>query len=923
MEVDPKLQSRFQIVGNDYNTEEFMSQTTQNQTITVFKRTGNLQVPIVFPWSLTPDEVLRRLEVTKREGLADSEVEGRRNHYGSNLLRKAKIKSALRILSEQFKNLIVALLLLAATLSFGFGDWVEGGAVVAVILLNATVGFFTEFKAVRSMEALHHLTKLTVKVRRDGELKEIPAEQLVPGDVVTFQGGDSVSADLRVIQASNLEANESAITGESVPAQKTLDTLAQGVLLADRTNILFKGTTISRGSGEGIVVATGMKTELGRISSLVEKAVEERTPLEKHLDELGRRLVVLTVAITGIVIGAGLLGGKDLFTMIKTAIALAVAAIPEGLTIVATIALARGMWRMAKRNALINRLSAVETLGATSVILTDKTGTLTENQMNVVCLVLPTGEVDVKTNVFADKNLLVRVAVEIGVLCNNASLAKAKDANHGGGVGDPTEIAFLSLGMRAGISRFDLLDQRPEIREEAFDSDTNMMATFHKASGRIQVAVKGATKKVLDSCSKIMTEQGELALDDEDRKKWIRLGNDLGERGLRTLSLATKTVDSEGSSPYRDLTFVGLAGLVDPPRGDVREAILQCQKAGIRVVMVTGDHKATALNVAQEVGLTSDEHRIVIEAKDLDLSSSGDKEQILRAAVFSRVSPKQKLELVSLYQKSGYVVAMTGDGVNDAPALKKADIGIAMGKRGTQVSREAADMVLRDDSFSSIVASIEQGRVIFNNIRKFVAYLLSCNISEILVVTIAAVAHAPLPLLPLQILFLNLVTDVFPALALGVGEGDPSIMLQPPRSGKEALVTRSLWIKIGLYGLLITASVLGAFFLAMHVRGIGPERAVTVSFLTLGFAQLWHVVNFRDRNSRLFVNDITRNPFVWGALLLCAFLMLLTVYFRPLGDVLKIIDPGLQGWLLILTASLIPLVIGQISILVTDTKVQE
>lgn len=864
-----------------------------------------------FPWSISPEEVLLQLEVTQEKGLSAGEVKRRLSRFGPNLLHQAKKRSAWRILFEQFRSLIVVLLVIAAALSFGFGDWVEGFAVLAVILINAIIGFIIEFKAVRSMEALHRLTKVTVKVRRDSELTEIPADQLVPGDIVTFEAGDLVSADLRLIQTSKLEADESALTGESVPTAKTLDVLPKDVLLADRTNLLFNGTLLSRGAGEAIVVATGMKTELGKISSLVEDAEVERTPLEKRLDDLGKKLVLLTVGITVVVVGAGLLGGKDFLTMVKTAIALAVAAIPEGLTIVATIALARGMRRMSKRNALINRLSAVETLGATNVILTDKTGTLTENQMTVIRLVTSSGEVDVTSEVDAKNGSLIRKALEIGVLCNNASLPKNDDS--GKGVGDPTEVAFLSLGMRAGISQLELLKELPETREEAFDSETNMMATFHEANSRFQVAVKGATKRVLAACSKISTEDGEQELGEDTRNKWIAIGNDLAERGLRTLSLATKTVDSEDGSPYRDLTFVGLAGLLDPPRRNVSEAISKCQKAGIRVVMVTGDHKATALNVAQAVGLTSKEDQIIIEAKDLNLSGS-DAEHILSAAVFSRVSPKQKLDLVSLYQKSGFVVAMTGDGVNDAPALKKADIGIAMGKRGTQVARDAADMVLKDDAFSSIVVAIEQGRIIFNNIRKFLIYLLSCNISEILVVTIAALVNAPLPLLPLQILFLNLVTDIFPALALGIGEGDPSIMQQPPRTTQEEIIEKSHWLKIGVYGLLITIPVLGAFFLAIKLEAVGPERAITVCFLTLGFAQLWHVFNVRDRDSDILRNDITRNPIVWGALLLCTILILMTVYFRPLGEILKVSDPGFCGWFIILTASLIPLVVGQISI---------
>ncbi len=871
-------------------------------------------VPDVKPnsaWTCTVDDVLRQQVVARDAGLSTQEAKIRRERDGYNVLKLVKKRDPWQILLEQFKSLIVLLLISAAILSFVFGDWVEGVAVVIVIILNAAIGFVTEIKAVRSMEALHRLTKITAKVRRNHEVREISADQIVPGDIVCVEGGDLVSADLRLVQLSKLEADESSLTGESVPTKKSLAPLPQNTLLADRKNLLFTGSTITRGSGEGVVVATGMKTEIGQISTLVNETEEKRTPLERQLDRLGRNLVYITLLITVVVVGAGIFGGKNALIMVKTAIALAVAAIPEGLAIISTIALARGMWRMAKRNALINRLSAVETLGATNIILTDKTGTLTENQMTATKIIVATGDVDVHGDFDVQGNLPLARAVEIAVLCNNGAL------NSGGenqsGVGDPMEVALLALGARAGIHRKNLVSQRTEVREEAFDSESMMMATFHELKGQFEVAVKGASKKVLDACSKELTGKGENELSTESRTHWRNQAVHLAEQGYRVLSLATKLVDSVDESPYCNLTMIGLVALVDPPRKDVRQAILQCQEAGIRVIMVTGDQKATALNVAKAVGLISegDGKAVVINAKELDLSKGSDKSEIFRAAVFSRVSPKQKFGLVSLYQEQGFIVAMTGDGVNDAPALKKADIGIAMGKRGTQVAREAAAMVLRDDAFSSIVASIQQGRIIFNNIRKFVVYLLSCNMSEILVVTIAAFVSAPLPLLPLQILFLNLVTDVFPALALGMGEGESHIMKIPPRDAKEAIVSRKHWLRIGGYGLLITLSVLGAFFLSMRWAQVGPERAVTVSFLTISFAQLWHVFNMRDLDSGFFRNDITRNPFVWGALVLSTFLLLLTVYLRPLGELLRVRDPGVYGWLLILTASIIPLVMGQ------------
>ncbi|RJP74655.1 MAG: cation-transporting P-type ATPase [Candidatus Abyssobacteria bacterium SURF_17] len=875
------------------------------------------------PWTSSCDEVLRRFHTSLEKGLDREEIAGRRRKYGPNRLREVKRKSAWLILAEQFKSLMVGLLAVACALSFVFQEWVEGIAIAIVIALNATIGFMTEIGAVRSMEALRRLTSVSAKVRREGELQEIPAEQLVPGDIVVLEGGDIVTADLRLIEASKLQADESALTGESVPVSKSREPLPGDVPLAERKNILFKGTSVTRGSGAGVVVATGMRTELGEISALVAEAEEERTPLEKQLDKLGGKLIWLTIAIAILVVVTGILAGKEVFLMIETGIALAVAAVPEGLPVVATIALARGMYRMARRNALINRLSAVESLGATNVIFTDKTGTLTENRMTVTQLALESGRVTVEENGFSidgehvnpSQESLLREILELGVLCNNAELRKDEPESEDRAVGDPLEVALLAAGLKAAIERKNLASRLPEVREEAFDADLKMMATFHAENGRYRVAVKGAPEPVLEACTRIRTREGDETMDEEERKRWLSRNNQMAKEGLRIIALATKTVESAQSAPYENLTFVGLAGLLDPPRGDVRSAIESCQEAGIRVVMVTGDQPVTARNIAIAVGLVDDGEVAVLHGKDLkspDELSEEERRKLLAASIFARVSPKQKLDLIALYQKNGSIVAMTGDGVNDAPALKKADIGVAMGLRGTQVAREAADMILKDDAFSTIVAAVEQGRVIFGNIRKFVVYLLSCNVSEIMTVSLAALANAPLPLLPLQILFLNLVTDVFPALALGMGEGEPGIMKQPPRDPKEPILKRRHWRAIGGYSFVITLSVLGALALALSWLKMDTSRAVTVSFLTLAFAQIWHVFNMSDRGSGLVKSSIIRNPYVWGAIAICVGLLLLAVYVPGLAHVLKVANPGSKGWILALGMSLIPLVIGQL-----------
>ncbi len=871
------------------------------------------------PWT----DVLTELGVAEKEGLHPDEVRKRSQQYGPNELRQAKKKSAWVILANQFRSMMVLLLTLACGLSFAFGDWVEGTAIAAVILINAAIGFFTEIGAIRSMEALRKLSSVTAKVRREGDVREIPAREIVPGDIVVLEGGDIITADLRLIEASKLQADESALTGESMPVSKKTEELDESAPLAERKNMLYKGTAVTRGSGSGVAVATGMKTELGQISSLVEEAEEERTPLEKRLDQLGGKLIWAVLVIAVFVAVSGIIGGKEMFLMIETAIALAVAAVPEGLPVVATIALARGMLRMARRNALINRLSAVESLGATNVIFTDKTGTLTENRMTVTEIFTTAGKSIVGKDDFSrdgetvdpTHDSLLRETLEIGAFCNNASLREREENGENKSVGDPMEIALLAAAAKAGMRRRDLVDRSPEVREEAFDPDTKMMATYHRQNSRIRVAVKGAPEAVLGACSSVRTPEGDNQISDEDRAEWQKRNQQMAEEGLRILAAATKEVESENAHPYDNLVFLGLFGLEDPPRADVQPAIKSCKTAGIRVLMVTGDQPVTARNIALAVGLTEDGETEVIEGKNLrnpDELSEEDRRHLLKTQIFARVSPKQKLDLIALHQKNNSVVAMTGDGVNDAPALKKADIGVAMGLRGTQVAQEAADMILKDDAFSTIVAAVEQGRAIFTNIRKFVVYLLSCNVSEIMVVGLASVVNAPLPILPLQILFLNLVTDVFPALALGLGEADPGVMRQPPRDPKEPFLGRPQWFAVTGYGLTITVSVLGAFALAFQWMGRGPNGAVTISFLTLAFAQLWHVFNMRNRGSRLLQNEVTRNPFVWGALALCVGILLAATYIPIFSRVLKVQPPGAEGWILILAASFVPLLLGQI-----------
>jgi Ca2+-transporting ATPase len=865
------------------------------------------------PWALDSKDVLKKYGVVRQDGLDKRRIRALLKKYGPNRLREAKKKSIAKILFNQVKSLIVILLAVAAILSCAFQEWMDGIAIAGVIAINTAIGFFMELKAVRSMEALHRMEKVTARVRRSGQVREVTARQLVPGDIVLLEGGDIVSVDMRVVVAGKLQADESVLTGESLPVSKQTGGIDASASLGDRTNMLYKGTSITRGSGEAVVTATGMETELGKITDLVQKAEDEVTPLEKRLDLLGRKLLWVTLLFIAVIAGTGIARGKDTIHMIETAIALAVAAVPEGLPIVATLALARGMIRMARRNAMVNHLAAVETLGGVSVICTDKTGTLTENKMTVTDIIfsdqrIKIGRIDGQGRAEfstdgkpidpAQSDRLIKM-LQVGVLCNNASLTGGADST--AGVGDPLEVAFLVAARKASIDYNEVNREYPEEYEDAFDSDTRKMATFNRSGDKYWVAVKGAPEAVLDDCVSVAGENDDEQMDDKWRRFWLQQN--------------MKEADSVEADPYKDLTFMGLACMEDPAREDVSKAITACRNAGIQTVMITGDHPSTAANIAASIGLTEAGRDNVIIGKDIkayETMSTEDKETYQGTPVFARVSPKQKLDLVAVHQQAGAVVAMTGDGVNDAPALKKADIGIAMGLRGTQVAQEAADMVLKDDAFSTIVVAVEQGRIIFENIRKFVIYLLSCNISEVMVVFAASVVNAPLPILPLQILFLNLVTDVFPALALGVGRGDPGIMQAEPRPSDEPILPRSRWLSIFGYGMTLTFSVLLAFGLAFKLLKMETDQAVTISFLTLAFAQLWHIFNMRAAKTRVLRNDITSNRYVWGALGLCTALLILVVYVPFMAGILKLSDPGWAGWLLVLAASSLTCVIGQL-----------
>ncbi|ACY15275.1 cation-translocating P-type ATPase [Haliangium ochraceum] len=917
-----------------------MSQTARDQRATSSKQPES--VPET-PWATAAEDLASELEADLERGLSADEAARRLERYGPNRLREIQQRSLWAIFIDQVKSPVVYLLFGAAAVAVAFQEWIDTAAIAVVLIINTVIGFATELRARRSMEALQAMGQSEATVLRDGEEQSIPSDELVPGDVLCLEEGDVVAADIRLFDIGTLQIDESALTGESVPVPKETEPCAADTLLADRVSMGYRGTATTRGTGRGLVVGTGMQTELGRVSDMVENAEVQETPMQRQLQELAQRLVWLTLVIVTAIAAVGLIGDRPLMEMIGMAIALAVAAIPEGLPVVATLALARGMHRMVQRNALVRKLGAVHDLGATTVICSDKTGTLTENRMRVRALALgevggASGEVHVHDYEGGDaaesdgqpseSDPAQRCAIAVCALCNTAKL---KDGAEPGSeedgkqrvLGDPMELALLTFARDSGGS----LDKaRPRLRLEAFERDTKMMATFHEgveiAAGDdgdgdgVFVAVKGAPEAVLDACVDVLHGEERHQLDDSAREAWLQTNRDLAQRGLRVLALACKRAPERDVAPYEQLSLLGMVGLIDPPRSTVRDAVTRCRDAGIRVVMVTGDQPDTAAAIARDVKLTDSDAPKVVHGKNF-----GDAGQdVEHAEVLARVDPAQKLALVERLQAQGEIVAMTGDGVNDAPALKRADIGIAMGERGTEVAREAADVVLLDDAFETIVAAIRQGRIIFDNIRKFVVYLLSGNVGQLLAIGVCALAGAPLPLTALQILYLNMVNDVFPALAMGVSPGGDHVLERPPRNAKEPILARREWAEIMGYGVLIAATLLAVFFGAQHLLGTNVEQAMAIAFLTLSIGRLVHAWNMRDPRSGVLRNDILGNPWMWAAFGTCLALLALATYFGPLASVLALEPVTGRGWLLVLGGALVPAVFGQSYLLIRSAR---
>ena len=862
------------------------------------------------------EEVLQSFEADGTVGLGPEAVAQRLQQFGNNSITREKKKSLWLMFLRQFNSPIVYLLILAAGLSFFFQEWLDGSAILAVILINSIIGFYMEYQAERSMEALKKLSVLPAKVIRNGEMKEINAEELVPGDLIFMEAGDMVPADGRILRSSQLQIDEAALTGESIPVEKKIDMLPESTTLAERTNMVYKGTFVTKGNTYCVLSGTGMQTELGKIASLVQSAEQAATPLEKKLEQFSKKLIKVTVALVVIIFFAGILNGQHILEMLETAIALAVAAVPEGLPIVATLALAQGMMKMARHNVIVKKLSAVETLGGTNVICTDKTGTLTQNKIEVNVIVTPSAKYDVSNGTKIDSvDPAFQRVVACSVLCNTAVLGM-----NGNETGDPLEVGLLKFAIAQGISIETMRKENPVVQEEPFSSETKVMATRHQTiDGRSLIHAKGAAEELLDRCAYIISEKEEFELNGALKKNLLQEAEKLSASGYRVIAAATRMAGNGDESLATDLVFAGLIGMIDPPRADVFDAVKECKTAGIKVIMITGDHPATAENIGRQLGILDQGDQPVMigkDMKDYDHLSDNEKDKWVGTTVFARVSPKQKLDLVSVLQDRKHIVGMTGDGVNDAPALKKSDIGIAMGLRGTQVAQEVADMVLKDDSFSSIVLAIRQGRIIFDNIRKFVIFLLSCNLSELFVIAVASVLNLHFQLFPLQILYINIITDVLPALALGVTAGGASIMKQPPRNTEEPIIDTQRWTAIIFYSVIITLTTLGAVLISHYTvhktETWNPELCNNILFFTLIFSQILHVFNMNAVGSKFFTSEVMKNRYVWYAVLACLVLLFISYQIEVVRRALDIFPMSKEDWMISVGMSLLSLVVIQI-----------
>ncbi|QUF67012.1 calcium-translocating P-type ATPase, SERCA-type [Bacillus atrophaeus] len=868
-------------------------------------------------------DLVEATNTSMKQGLTEKEVKKRLETHGPNELQEGKKTSALVLFFSQFKDFMV-LVLLAATLISGFlGEYVDAIAIIAIVFVNGILGFFQERRAEQSLQALKELSTPHVMALREGSWAKIPSKELVPGDIVKFASGDRIGADVRIVEAKSLEIEESALTGESLPVVKHADKLKKpDVSLGDITNMAFMGTIVTRGSGVGIVVGTGMKTAMGKIADMLESAGTFSTPLQRRLEQLGKILIVVALLLTVLVVAVGVIQGHDLYSMFLAGVSLAVAAIPEGLPAIVTVALSLGVQRMIKQKSIVRKLPAVETLGCASIICSDKTGTMTQNKMTVTHVwsggktwnvsgvgYEPKGAFTLNgKETSADHHKPLQQMLLYGALCNTSIIEK-KDSEYILD-GDPTEGALLTAARKAGFSNDFVQSHYRVIEEFPFDSDRKMMTVIMEDRDKKQyVITKGAPDVLMQRSANIFYDGSAEFFTKGRKSEADAVLKHLASQALRTIAVAFKPLKA-GEKPTmeqaeKDLTLLGLSGIIDPPRPEVRQAIKECREAGIKTVMITGDHVETAKAIAKDLRLLPKRGKIMDGQMLNELSSEELAGVVDDVYVFARVSPEHKLKIVKAYQENGHIVAMTGDGVNDAPAIKQADIGVAMGITGTDVAKEASSLVLVDDNFATIKSAIKEGRNIYENIRKFVRYLLASNVGEILVMLFAMLLALPLPLVPIQILWVNLVTDGLPAMALGMDQPEGDVMKRKPRQPKEGVFARKLGWKVISRGFLIGIATLLAFIIVYHRNPENLAYAQTVAFATLVLAQLIHVFDCRSETS-IFDRNPFENLYLIGAVLSSILLMVIVIYYPALQPIFHTVPIKPGDWLLVIGMSAIP-----------------
>lgn len=888
------------------------------------------------PWyEQSVEEVSRNLSTDPEKGLSPDEARARLEKYGPNELEQKKSTTVFQMFLSQLKDYMVIILIAASLVSLLVGEVVDSLVIIGIVIINAVLGVVQEYRAGKALEALKKMSAPNAKVIRGGHELSIPVSELVPGDLVILETGDYIPADVRLVTSVNLKVDEAALTGESVPVEKHADAKLEGsISLGDQANCGFMSTLVTYGRGTGIVTATGMDTVIGSIARMIQEEVQEDTPLQRRLAQLGKILGTACLVICAIVLALGLLRGEDPLAMFMTAVSLAVAAIPEGLPAVVTIVLALGMQRMVRHNAIMKKLHAVETLGSTTVICSDKTGTLTQNQMTIVKMYTLGQEIDVSGEGYRPEGELTingrkldlseqpaaARLLEIQALCNDARLEHITEEglDEWRIIGDPTEGAMIVAAAKAGIDREEINKSQPRLQEIPFDSQRKLMTTFHKtADGRLAVFTKGAPDILVNRCTHVMHSDGTVtAITQEDLDAIMNANRNMASQALRVLAMAYKIVDEIPEHPdpekdERDLVFCGLAGMIDPPRPEAIEAVKLCKSAGIRTVMITGDYKETAAAIARQLGIISSDDEVLTGSELNEMSDHELDELVERVSVYARVSPEHKVRIVQSLKNKGHIAAMTGDGVNDAPALKRADIGVAMGITGTDVTKESAEMIITDDNFSSIVAAVEEGRVIYSNIRKFVFFLMSCNVGEILIIFIAMLLGWKIPLLPIHLLWVNLLTDALPALALGTERKEPGLMEMPPRDPDEPILNRDMLINITVQSLVMTAAVLSSFYYGWQNYGI--EMGRTYALVTLIVSELLRAYSARSEKLPIWKLGVFSNRNMNLATIVSFGLLLLVMAVPALRDIFNVELMHLHDWDITLLIAAMPLIFGELT----------